>query len=151
MTYISKKNQDCVIFHSSTLEAPTQSVPKYTLYVKYEVLSHFLRSLCSPLCRPASLHASALLHFALSLPDLAKRTAQETKWPEKQAPRVLGSGSLHHIHTNNKRQVIDLPFIVGAPWGTRTPNLRIRSARLYPIELMAQDISYIILMYYIQL
>ena len=28
-------------------------------------------------------------------------------------------------------------FFIGAPLGTRTPNLRIRSALLYPIELIA--------------
>ena len=32
---------------------------------------------------------------------------------------------------------VSFKALAGAPWGTRTPNLRIRSARLYPIELMA--------------
>ena len=36
-----------------------------------------------------------------------------------------------------KNEFIELVLFVGAPWGTRTLNLRIRSARLYPIELMA--------------
>ena len=35
---------------------------------------------------------------------------------------------------------------VGAPQGTRTPNLRIRSARLYPIELVAR--TYFVPNYY---
>lgn len=37
----------------------------------------------------------------------------------------------------NKKTPVWVSFCFGAPWGTRTPNLRIRSARLYPIELMA--------------
>ena len=40
------------------------------------------------------------------------------------------------LETQTKTGPSDL-FFSGAPLGTRTPNLRIRSALLYPIELMA--------------
>lgn len=40
-------------------------------------------------------------------------------------------------------------YFIGAPWGTRTPNLRIRSARLYPIELMALAKLTIMIIHYL--
>ena len=36
-----------------------------------------------------------------------------------------------------KKVLLTKNFFIGAPLGTRTPNLRIRSALLYPIELIA--------------
>ena len=37
----------------------------------------------------------------------------------------------------NKKVLLTKNFFIGAPLGTRTPNLRILSALLYPIELIA--------------
>ena len=48
-------------------------------------------------------------------------------------------------HTNKKAVPFGTAFLFGAPLGIRTPDLRIRSALLYPAELMALITGFIIL------
>ena len=45
------------------------------------------------------------------------------------------------ITKNKNRHPLGCLFLFGAPLGTRTPNLRIRSALLYPIELIAHALN----------
>ena len=76
---------------------------------------------------------------ALRLPSRSARTAPYSdvhRTSELHARALTGSSPSLSLCTPSK----NLPFegdFSGAPQGTRTPNLRIRSARLYPIELVA--------------
>ena len=63
--------------------------------------------------------------------------------------RALSGSSPFFFLLANKKIPLMRDFFIGAPWGTRTPNLRIRSARLYPIELMALAKLTIMIIHYL--
>ena len=67
------------------------------------------------------------------------RATGKSSWLPAARRRHQPAARRHGIPINKK----DPPtraFLIGAPLGTRTPNLRIRSALLYPIELMAHAV-----------
>ena len=88
------------------------------------------KGLTQPLrvCRPSAPFHSASNTLPLEGPQDLLPFAAALSGSSPSAPTLI---------SKKKSPLSERCFFFGAPQGTRTPNLRIRSARLYPIELVA--------------
>ena len=88
------------------------------------------KGLTQPLrvCRPSAPFHSASDTLPLEGPQDLLPFAAALSGSSPSAPTLI---------SKKKSPLSERCFFFGAPQGTRTPNLRIRSARLYPIELVA--------------
>src|SRR5579863_2203594 len=62
------------------------------------------------------------------------------RWKEPGVGTILGTRCTwsHHSQPDDSRKMLILLGIIGAPGGTRTPGLLVRSQSLYPAELRAR-------------